>query len=178
MIAAVDALSRLRERNAALPPAVPAPLNPWFEVADDALDADPGVVLLAEIAALLGVVVARTRAGTHHDAAPSTPDGEPRDAPVTSWAAVARAAGVSMDTLSRRRKAWGIAEGPPYFATADEAQGWYRRNQLGPGALRPTAVQHKPPRRTSPSACGTGGTTLADLLSARSLPPSRGRGTR
>ena len=37
--------------------------------------------------------------------------------PVTTWAAVARAVGHSVDTMARRRKAWGIEAKKPHFDT-------------------------------------------------------------
>jgi hypothetical protein len=105
------------------------------------------------------------------DASAAAPVAGGPTGPITSWAAVARAADVSLDTLSRRRKAWGWTQ-PPYFETVAEARAWYRRGESGKHARTSLATTKASTRRSGTS--GTAGTTLADLKADR----SKGRGTK
>lgn len=102
----------------------------------------------------------------------------PGSAPLTSWASVARAVGVSLDTLSRRRKAWGFADPRPYFVTAEDAKVWYRRGESGKLSPTPAAGAKAGARRPTPSSAGTAGTTLADLRAQGRVKPPRGGGSR
>ena len=102
----------------------------------------------------------------------------PASSPVTSWASVARTVGVSLDTLSRRRRAWGISDPRPYFVTGEEAKAWYRRGESGKLSRTTIAVAKPATRRPTPSSAGTAGTTLADLIVRGKVKPSRGGGSR
>ena len=83
--------------------------------------------------------------------------------PVTSWVAVARAVGISVDTLLRRRKEWGVAARKPHFDEADDAGRWYRRCEHRGTGQEPRSPEPRAPRRRRPKSKGTRGTTLADL---------------
>ncbi len=83
--------------------------------------------------------------------------------PVTSWAAVARAVGISNDTLTRRRKAWGVEAAKPNFDSTDDARGWYRSCEHRGTGLEPRTRAPRAPRHSKPMKQGTRGTTLADL---------------
>jgi hypothetical protein len=124
---------------------------------------------LDEIMGLLRGVLARLDALTQSKppAAGVSAEPKPRDGPVTSWAAVARAVGLSEDTIGRRREEWGIEEEKPHFDNSDEARRWFRKCEHRGAGMEPRTPAPRAPRTPRPSARGTKGTTLADLLAAR-----------
>ena len=87
--------------------------------------------------------------------------------PVTTWAAVARAVGHSVDTMARRRKAWGIEAKKPHFDNAEEARRWYRRCEHQGTGLEPHTPVPRPVRASGRKSRGTKGLTLADLETTR-----------
>jgi len=87
----------------------------------------------------------------------------PAPVPVTTWAAVARAVGISEDTLRRRRKEWSVAARKPHFDKADDACRWYRRCEHRGTGQEPRMPAPRVPRPKMPRMQGTRGTTLADL---------------
>ncbi len=97
---------------------------------------------------------------------PGTPTG--KSGPMTTWAAVARAVGVSVDTMGRRRKEWRDIRPHPYYIDAAAAQAWYRHGHAGggPGVPHPASGRKARPS-TATGKLGTTGTTLADLLAEK-----------
>ena len=91
----------------------------------------------------------------------------PTPVPVTSWAAVARAVGISDDTLRKRRKKWGVVARKPHFDQADDACRWYRRCEHRGTGLEPHTPAPRPLRAPGRKSRGTKGLTLADLEATR-----------
>ena len=91
----------------------------------------------------------------------------PAPVPVTSWAAVARAVGISDDKLWGRRKKWGIKAKKPHFDNAEDARRWYRRCEHQGTGLEPHTPVPRPVRAPGRKSRGTKGLTLADLETTR-----------
>lgn len=95
--------------------------------------------------------------------------------PLTTWAAVARAVGVSGDTLARRRSEWGITSPKPFFKSIEEAREWYRAGGSGIARHNRPSPSAKARGRMAAIPGATRGTTLADLDAARGKGGRRSR---
>lgn len=94
---------------------------------------------------------------------------ESASGPLTTWAAVARAVGVSADTMGRRRKEWKDTRPHPYYIDIAAARAWYRHGLAGEAGFPPPAPGRKSRSCTATSKLGTGGTTLADLVAEKAV---------
>lgn len=83
--------------------------------------------------------------------------------PITKWSEAARRIGVSVDTVARRRLAWGLGRKPCFFRDEEELLAWWRTGPSKPPTDDTRASGLGSPPRRSGTSARTGGTTLAAL---------------